>query len=96
MLLSNCVRSQDMESVGELYHRYTPLIYGVCLKYLRDTEAAKDAVIRILMEVESKIDRYQVTTFCTWGYSVTKNHGLTLLLRVSNEVDVDFSEIQSI
>ena len=30
---------------GELYNRYIPLLYGLCLKYLQEEEKAQDAVI---------------------------------------------------
>jgi hypothetical protein len=38
----------DIEILGQLYERYMHLVYGVCLKYLEDREAAKDEVMNIL------------------------------------------------
>ena len=35
-------KEYDLEIVGELYKRYTGLVYGVCLKYLKNREASRD------------------------------------------------------
>ena len=37
----------DIGVLGLLYERYMHLVYGVCLKYLEDREAAKDEVMNI-------------------------------------------------
>ena len=35
-LLTHYTKSGDTEYFGELYNRYIPLLYGLCLKYLQD------------------------------------------------------------
>jgi hypothetical protein len=39
--------SGDMDVLGVLFGRYMNLVYGVCLKYLRDREDSKDAVMQV-------------------------------------------------
>jgi hypothetical protein len=39
---------KSAEVMGILYDRYAHLVYGVCLKYLKNTENAKDAMMQIL------------------------------------------------
>lgn len=90
-LLSLHSESNHNEYLGVLYTRYTPLIYGVCLKYLRDSEDASDAVIAIFEELVDKVKRYQINEFRTWIYSVTKNYCLQQLRRTGNEISTDFS-----
>jgi hypothetical protein len=41
-LLNNYRESGDLKFLAKLYEKQMPLIYGVCLKYLKDEEMAKD------------------------------------------------------
>ena len=57
--LVNRFRSEkDMQVLGSLYQRYMELVYGVCLKYLKDTELAKDAVMQIFEELVVKLEKH--------------------------------------
>ena len=50
--------SGDLGMVGHLFSRYTSLVFGVCLKYLKDREEAKDAVMHVFEKlVQSLKDR---------------------------------------
>lgn len=88
-LLALHAESDHNEYLGVLYNRYTPLIYGVCLKYLRNTEDAADAVMAIFEQLVGKINRYQIGEFRTWIYSVTKNHCIQQLRKGSHEISSD-------
>ena len=44
-------QSGEMAILGELYQRYMDLVYGVCLKYFKEPETAKDSVMQIFEEV---------------------------------------------
>lgn len=68
-----------MSVLGKLYNRYMELVYGVCLKYLKDPEDAKDSVINIFEELVGKLKKYQVDNFKGWLYQLTKNHCLMKL-----------------
>lgn len=65
--------------LGELYQRYMELIYGVCLKYLKEPEDAKDCVIAIFEELTKKLQKYEVDNFRGWLYQLAKNHCLMKL-----------------
>jgi DNA-directed RNA polymerase specialized sigma24 family protein len=43
--------SGDQSELATLYMRYTDLVFGVCLKYLKEKEDAKDAVMTIYQEL---------------------------------------------
>ena len=77
---------------GELYHRYIPLVYGLCLKYLQHAEKAQDAVMQLYEELSAKLNRYEIKVFRTWLYSVAKNHCLQELRKEKHEICVDFHE----
>ena len=46
-LLSQYHNTDDSKVLGELYNRYVHLVYGVCLKYLKNSERSKDEVVNI-------------------------------------------------
>ena len=37
----------DKQAVGVLFNRYSHLVFGVCMKYLKDVDDSKDAVLQI-------------------------------------------------
>ena len=75
--------------LGQLYSRYLPLVYGVCLKYLRNPDDAGDAVMDIFEELTVKVGRYEVERFRPWLYTRAKNHGLQRLRRKRLEIPAD-------
>jgi len=68
-----------MKHLAELYQRYMDLAYAVSLKYLKDSEAAKDAVMEVFEELIEKLRRHEVTNFKSWLYTLVKNHCLMKL-----------------
>lgn len=76
---------------GELYNRYIPLLYGVCLKYLHDPDKSQDAVMQLFEDLLPKVSNYDIAVFRTWIYSVVKNHCLQILRKESKEIVVDFN-----
>jgi RNA polymerase sigma-70 factor, ECF subfamily len=69
----------DIEILGRLYERYMHLVYGVCLKYLEDREAAKDEVMSIFEKLVTAAPGQEIESFKAWLYVVTKNHCLMQL-----------------
>ena len=78
------------EYFGELYGRYIPLVYGLCLKYLQHAEKAQDAVMQLYENLSGRLNRYEINVFRTWLYSVAKNHCLQELRKTKHEISVDF------
>lgn len=87
-LLKLYTDTRQSEYFGELYNRYIPLLYGVCLKYLQDEAKAQDAVMQLFEELLLKVCRYEINVFRTWLYSVVKNHCLQLLRKNEPEINV--------
>ncbi len=52
------------------------IVYGVCLKYLRQVEDAQDAVINIYEELITKVKKYEIDNFGGWLYQLSRNHCL--------------------
>lgn len=64
----------NREDLGALLQRYTILLLGVCMKYLKNEEASRDAVQQIFSKVITEVDKYQVTHFKSWLYTIARNH----------------------
>ncbi|WP_276504521.1 RNA polymerase sigma factor [Terrimonas pollutisoli] len=77
-------QSGDLAVLGQLYQRYMDLVYGVCLKYLKDPETAKDAVMQVFEELVLKLKKHEVENFRGWLYQVAKNHCLMQLRTPKN------------
>ena len=82
--------SEDLSVLGELYQRYMELVYGVCLKYFKEPEAAKDAVMQIFEELVSKLKKHNVDNFRGWLHQLAKNHCLMQLRTPRNLKTVEF------
>jgi RNA polymerase sigma factor (sigma-70 family) len=66
--------SHDTVYVGELYTRYTHLVYGVCMKYLQNDNDAKDATMQIFEKLLKELKKHHITAFKPWLYMVVKNY----------------------
>ena len=49
-LLENFYRDRNNEWLGILLQRYTLLLLGVCMKYLKNEEDARDSVQQIFLK----------------------------------------------
>ena len=76
----------------ELFNRYFPMLYGVCLKYLKDTDEAQDVILQLFSSLCFKIADYEIDEFRPWIYSVTKNYCLQKLNNEEHSIAVDFEE----
>ena len=79
LLLDDFKQTGAQAPLAKLYLRYTDLVYGVCLKYLKDSEAAKDAVMNIYQELLQKVPKHEINNFKSWLYILAKNHCLMFL-----------------
>ena len=59
--------------MGQLFLPYMELVYGVCLKYLKDKHKAQDAVMDIYELISKKLKTHQIESFRPWLYVVSKN-----------------------
>lgn len=89
-LLNEYQSAGNQNILARLYLRYTDMVYGVCLKYLKDAEASKDAVMNIYQELLTKLQTHQIDNFKSWLYVVTKNHCLMQLRKEKKMTTVEF------
>jgi RNA polymerase sigma factor (sigma-70 family) len=78
-LLNRYYSDRDQQWLGIILERYTLLLFGVCMKYLKDEHAAKDAVQQIFLKVLTEAGKYKIEYFKSWLYMVAKNYCLMQL-----------------
>jgi RNA polymerase sigma factor (sigma-70 family) len=71
--------TNDNSYIGQLYERYIHLAYGVCMKYLKNEEDSKDAVMQIFEKLLQELKTHQVTNFGSWLHVIARNHCLMWL-----------------
>jgi RNA polymerase sigma-70 factor (ECF subfamily) len=69
----------DLEYLGRLYEKYMHLVFGVCLKYLKDREASRDATMQIFEKLMVEIPKREIDNFKPWLHVTTRNHCLMQL-----------------
>jgi RNA polymerase sigma-70 factor, ECF subfamily len=75
-LLAEFCGEGDLSTLGELYSGYMHLVYGVCLKYLKNREESMDAVIQIFEKLVIEIPKHKIENFGSWLHVVTRNYCL--------------------
>jgi RNA polymerase sigma-70 factor (ECF subfamily) len=86
-LLHQFRKTGNLEVLGALYHRYMHLVYGVGLKYYKNTEESKDAVMQIFEKLIESVPKQEIQNFKSWLFVVTKNHCLMTLRK--NKIEED-------
>jgi RNA polymerase sigma factor (sigma-70 family) len=76
--------SHDNEYVGELYARYAHLVLGLCIKYYKDIDVAKDATMSIFELLIHELKRHHIDNFKSWLYTVSKNYCLQELRKTKS------------
>jgi RNA polymerase sigma-70 factor, ECF subfamily len=66
----------NLDLLGQLYSRYMHLVYGVCLKYLRNRDESMDVVMQIFEKLIIEIPKQKIDNFRSWLHVVTKNYCL--------------------
>lgn len=72
-------QTRNNELVGELFRRYTRFVFLVCMKYLKEEDAAKDATMQVFEDLFEKLKKHEIHHLKPWLYMVVKNHCLIRL-----------------
>ncbi len=59
-----------------LFHRYAHLVFGICMKYLKDEDEAKDATITVFGNLVEDLKKFEIKNFGPWIHSVARNYCL--------------------
>jgi RNA polymerase sigma factor (sigma-70 family) len=89
-LLAEFKKNFDQQMLAQLYLRYADLVYGVCMKYFKNAEISKDAVMNIYPELLTKLQTNEVQNFKSWLYVVVKNHCLMQMRKEKKNITIEF------
>lgn len=82
-------QSRDNEWLGVLLQRYTVLLYGVALKYLKDKDLSADAVQQIFLKALTHLPKERIENIKGWLYILMRNHCLQCLRDRGHLYDAD-------
>ena len=77
--------------IDELYKRYSHLVFGVCMKYVKQIENAEDLTLSLFASLTDKLLQHQVQHFKSWLYVSARNSSLMFLRanKISQELNAD-------
>lgn len=78
-LLSAYHSSADDRLLGLLLQRYTMLLLGVAMKYMKNRTDAEDAVQQVFLKAITHLPKGEILNFKGWLYVLMRNHCLQLL-----------------
>ncbi|MBK8139955.1 MAG: sigma-70 family RNA polymerase sigma factor [Chitinophagaceae bacterium] len=91
-LLEQFYADHNNEWLGILLQRYTLLLLGVSMKYLKNEEEAKDSVQQIFLKVIQELQKYKVEYFKSWLYMVAKNHCLMKIREKQGKITTEIND----
>jgi len=91
-LLERFYTDRDNAWLGVLLERYTLLLLGVCMKYLKNEDDARDSVQQIFLKVIQELHKYKVEFFKSWIYMIAKNHCLMKLRDKQGKIPAELNE----
>lgn len=84
-LIDRYKNSQNSIYLDELFQRYSTLVFGVAIKYLKDEASAKDITMIVFEKLITELVKRNIDRFRPWLYQVAKNECLMLLRKQKSE-----------
>jgi RNA polymerase sigma factor (sigma-70 family) len=79
----------ENDYVGIIYERYFHIVYGICLKYLKDEMLAEDASHEVFHNLYEWLLKYEIKDFKYWLLTIAKNHSLRILKKQSRQYELN-------
>ena len=85
------VRAGDQQAMGELYDRYSSLIYSIALRVLGDTGAAEDVLQEVFMQLWRKPAVFDAArgSLTAWLAVIARNRAIDALRKRKPETDLE-------
>jgi len=94
-LIEGCLQNSPSAQKA-VYERYSPKMYAICIRYVGDSESAKDILIQGFLKVLNKIGQFKREgSFEGWIRRIIVNESLTYLRKnkfMHLEVDLETAE----
>jgi RNA polymerase sigma factor (sigma-70 family) len=91
-LIAEYKRNQNQQIIGELYARYGHLVFGVCLKIIKNRQDCEDLTMQIFQNIGTKVQQHTITYFKSWLYQLTRNECLMLLRKTKKNPEFELNE----
>lgn len=85
-LLKSYQQKKRASIISEIYKRYSMMMYGVSLKYLKNQFDAEDCLMSTFEKLPSKITKSEVLNLKNWLYTIIKNECLMQLRKKNKEL----------
>jgi RNA polymerase sigma factor (sigma-70 family) len=94
-LIKGCLK-RDRSAQKQLYERYSPKMYSICYRYVKDRMLAEDILVSAFMKVFDKIDQFKNEgSFEGWVRRIIVNESLTNLRKTrSMYIETDLEEAE--
>lgn len=79
VLIRHYQEDGDPMYVGELFERYTHIVFLVCMKYLKNEPESEDVSMQVFEKLIVDLRKYEIKVFKYWLHTVTKNQCLVFL-----------------
>ena len=91
-LIKRFRKSGNSDYLGELYLRYSHLVFFVCHKYLDSTQDAEDATMEIFDSLFGLVRKWEIVNFKSWVGTIAKNYCLMKLRHQKGSVTESLDE----
>lgn len=63
----------ESQFIGVLFKRYSLMVLGVCIKYLKNKSEAQDTTQQVFEKAFKELGKYEIPYFKSWIYTVARN-----------------------
>jgi RNA polymerase sigma factor (sigma-70 family) len=88
-LISRYCGEGDNLFLGILFKRYSHLVLGLCIKYLKNEDEAQDVVMQIFEKLTVDLKKHKIEFFKSWLYTYSKNMCLMELRKKQSQLKKD-------
>lgn len=91
-LLDRYLKTGNNQWLGALLERYTVLLFGLCMRNLKDPHQAKDVVQQVQLKVIQHVGKYKIDYFHAWIYKIAINE-CTMQVRKRRRLLTEVTEV---
>lgn len=85
-------KNGDKNIIAELFNRYGAVVYGICMKYLKNVPQAQDMSMQVFEKLMTLLKQKEVLNFKAWLGVVVRNECLMLLRRSGKVIEKGLEE----
>lgn len=91
-LITAYISTENASYVGELFCRYSDMIFGLCLKHLKNVQESEDASYELFELMISKLKTQQIMIFKPWLYRTATNFCIDKLRKSKTNIIISLDD----